>query len=88
MTWHRSARDNRVWVSIDYEDIDEMRAAIEADRIACGGGKPCEDMPSHNTGYVTDEQAYTYRCPSFSRWFNPETHRMEGHAHCTCDYCF
>lgn len=86
--WYRVQGQPRTWVTIDPDDIDEMRAAIEADRIACGKGTPCSDIPHHNTGWARDDKAMTYRCLSFSRWFNPETKQMEGHAHCTCDYCF
>ena len=68
-----------------------MRAAIKADREACPACTP-GNIVSHMTGYIIDTdreyKAVTYRCPSFSRWYNPDTGQMEGHAHCTCDYCF
>lgn len=91
MTWYRSARDPRVWVSIDPEDVEEMKSAIEAEWATCGHPLS-RGMPEHNTGYaVLTEmtcEARTYQCRSGSRWFNPQTHQMEGHAHCTCDGCF
>ena len=95
------------YTTYDMDEILKMKAAVEADRIACGKGQPCSDIPHHNTGYYSTASgrktvrrgegttsfnqtphAITYRCPSFSRWYNPNTGEMEGHAHCTCDYCF
>lgn len=70
-------------------EVDEMVAAVEADRLAC---PTCHGetgmVPSHYTGYARDGEAYTYHCRSGSRWFNPNTRKMEGRAHCTCDACF
>jgi hypothetical protein len=76
-------------------EVEKMKAAVDADVAACTScqrHKPGEMMPGHYTGRydLTEDKAYgyTYHCQSWSRWYNPETGKMEGHAHCTCDYCF
>ena len=88
--WSRN--EHGTWISHDPIEVEKMRAALAADREACN----CvhNDSPvKHNTGYVGEDMngfptAYTYQCRSRSRWFNPQTGQMEGHSHCTCDYCF
>jgi hypothetical protein len=100
--WIRT-RDG-AYKTYDMDEILKMKAAVDADRIACGKGVPCKNIPYHMTGhyymgdpltvpggggFVTkDPYAYTYHCRSLSRWYNPNTGQMEGHAHCTCDGCF
>jgi hypothetical protein len=72
----------------DPDEMEKMRVAIEEDRKACGCWGKVGFIPDHNTGFVGEDWAWTYHCRSWSRWYNPETEKMEGHAHCTCDSCF
>ncbi len=74
------------------EEIRELEAALKADKAECPGCTP-DNIVRHCTSSVLvgangKSEGYTYHCRSFSRWFNPATRKMEGHAHCTCDYCF
>lgn len=71
----------------DPEEIEKMRLAVEADTKDCPACIPGNPV-RHYSGYVKDDEAYTYRCLSYSRHYNPDTGKMEGSAHCTCDYCF
>lgn len=82
----------------DPAEIAEAQAAIEADKASCPSCKAGTPV-SHNTGGVfsrrvspivkeTYSVASTYQCRSGSRWYNPATKKMEGRAHCTCDYCW
>lgn len=82
-------RGTRSFVTFDGHEIAYMDAAINRDREACPECKAGTPVP-HNTGFasITKGEAYTFQCRSFSRWYNPETHQMEGRHHCTCDSCF
>jgi len=74
------------------DDIAECAAALAADIEACGcvGTTPVRHATTstHGDSPVSKASAHTYQCRSGSRWFNPQTRKMEGRAHCTCDYCF
>lgn len=74
----------------DPDEIAKMKAAVEEDMTACTY-TTCGTRafaPTHYTGHFNDTEAITYHCRSWSRWYNPDTGKMEGHAHCTCDGCF
>jgi len=75
------------WKTMNPSEVEQMRKALSEDMEACGCN-PRAFAPAHATGYTTDHSAVTYRCRSFSRWYNPQTRKMEGNAHCTCDGCF
>jgi hypothetical protein len=88
--WQRNS--DRAWISYLPADVKELRETLDAEFTACGH-PGSQGMPSHCTSYIGKTLqgrpfAYSYRCRSFSRWFNPETRTMEGHSHCTCDSCF
>ena len=78
---------DRSWKTMNRSEMEQMRVAIEADKAECPLCTEGDIVP-HMTGYVNDHAAYTYHCRSLSRWYNPETRKMEGRAHCTCDSCF
>lgn len=73
----------------DPDEIQKMADAVTADILDCETCQRTPDNPvKHYTGHFNDVEGYTYHCRSWSRWYNPDTGRMEGHAHCTCDSCF
>jgi hypothetical protein len=75
------------WRTYDPVEIEEMRRAIELDRAICYSCESNSPVP-HTWAGTTAEWAATFQCRSLGRWFNPETRKMEGRAHCTCDACF
>lgn len=85
---------NGTWKTMLPSDVAEVRAAIAADIADCTTCQRGGMMPQHMTTYISEGRdthkvsAHTYRCRSFSRWFNPTTRKMEGRAHCTCPSCW
>lgn len=60
----------------DVDDCDECQQGTPVPHAAYTWVRPDEDVGN------------TYRCRSFCRWYNPDTGKMEGRAHCTCDSCW
>ena len=97
MTWKRNGYSG-AYQTFDRDEIAEMLVALEQDKENCDTCKT--DTPVlHSTSSViqtrispiikqTKDTGHSYQCRSLSRWFNPNTRKMEGHAHCTCDYCY
>lgn len=90
----------RDWKTMNVAEIAECAAALAKDKADCLTCQSGEAGPIHATTWTHGDypasgghpggraSAHSHRCPSGSRWFNPETRQMEGRKHCTCDYCY
>ena len=61
--------------------------AMMEDSIACGCNG-ARGPVAHSRDRLVNGVYIAYQCDSRSRSYNPATGRVEGRAHCTCDYCF
>jgi hypothetical protein len=95
--WRRKFRydyASNAMETFDYDAVIRMKAVLDkdmADCVTCQKYPKGSFSPDHATSTAMLEPrvwGYTYHCRSFSRWYNPVTGAMEGHAHCTCDGCF
>jgi len=88
--WSRLPSKNRWWKTLVKSEIEQLKRALIEDMENCS---LCEGAraggPSHAAfTWYTDKSAHSHQCSSKGRWFNPETRKMEGRAHCSCGSCF